>query len=682
MLTDIQITLNPECTIDVQARLNYFKNHAAMENLDYDHSGHTGFASQVYVTQKIAELNIQNGTGSGSLKQKVDATTFTFGNSNSSRNGETITTGASGDFSLCLGGKSKSEGKRATSEGTQTIAQGNYSHAEGNNAISVGANSHAEGSQTISEGQSSHSEGYQTVAKGNQSHSEGNGAKAYAASSHAEGTNTVAGVNNNPSLGTSAHAEGNGTVASGLSSHAEGDSSVASGDVAHAEGRSTASGSLCHAEGKSTARGEKTHSEGIDTETNGIASHAGGGGSQATKDYSFAHGQNVLARRPLSTVFGLANKTVDSIDYSVPQFVIGKYNNPNANNVFEVGFGSGETTRNNVFEVNKNGTAKIGAMGSETLSVTTKGYVDTELNKKADLVNGLIPASQLPSFVDDVIDFEKQVTGADFMAQILATDLGSMVWIAAAKSHTGDTYYRKFAINNDGTQAGITLVTPESGKIYVGKTDTNCFRWSGTNLVEISKSLAIGETASTAYAGNKGKANADAIAAIKNGTTMNDFASVETAIHAIVNIYYPIGSIYLSVNSANPGTLFGGTWEQIKDKFLLAAGDNHSAGSTGGSEDAVTVSHSHSFSGTTSSNRSHMHTGLSRRGLNGSSYTGVESGTAYNGTLDYEVDPYIHTSSDGAHTHTYSGTVGSSGESGNGKNMPPYLTVYMWKRTA
>lgn len=47
--------------------------------------------------------------------------------------------------------------------------------------------------------------------------------------------------------------------------------------------------------------------------------------------------------------------------------------------------------------------------------------------------------------------------------------------------------------------------------------------------------------------------------------------------------YFPIGYIYLSVNNVNPGTYFGGTWEPIKDRFLLLAGDTYKAGSTGGS---------------------------------------------------------------------------------------------------
>ena len=46
--------------------------------------------------------------------------------------------------------------------------------------------------------------------------------------------------------------------------------------------------------------------------------------------------------------------------------------------------------------------------------------------------------------------------------------------------------------------------------------------------------------------------------------------------------YFPIGSIYMSLSNTNPSTYFGGTWVQIKDRFLLGAGDSYSAGSTGG----------------------------------------------------------------------------------------------------
>lgn len=83
--------------------------------------------------------------------------------------------------------------------------------------------------------------------------------------------------------------------------------------------------------------------------------------------------------------------------------------------------------------------------------------------------NGLVPSSQLPSYVDDVLEYPT----------------------LSAFPTTGET-----------------------GKIYV-TLDTNLtYRWSGTGYTEISKSLALGETSSTAYAGNKGKANRDALTSL------------------------------------------------------------------------------------------------------------------------------------------------------------------------
>ena len=68
----------------------------------------------------------------------------------------------------------------------------------------------------------------------------------------------------------------------------------------------------------------------------------------------------------------------------------------------------------------------------------------------------------------------------------------------------------------------------------------------------------------------------------------------------LLNLIYPVGSIYWSSNNTNPGTLFGGTWTQIKDKFILAAGDSYTNGATGGAATVtLTVSnmpsHTHSF---------------------------------------------------------------------------------------
>lgn len=118
---------------------------------------------------------------------------------------------------------------------------------------------------------------------------------------------------------------------------------------------------------------------------------------------------------------------------------------------------------------------------------------------------------------------------------------------------------------------------------------------------------------------------------------------------------YPIGSIYQSTSSATPGSLFGGTWERIKDVFLLSAGDTYSAGLTGGeATHTLTVeempAHSHDV----------------ELGINWSS-----------GPNTYLVQ-YTHESSGSGR---YLGTHNTGGGQSH-NNMPPYQVVYMWRRLA
>jgi hypothetical protein len=120
---------------------------------------------------------------------------------------------------------------------------------------------------------------------------------------------------------------------------------------------------------------------------------------------------------------------------------------------------------------------------------------------------------------------------------------------------------------------------------------------------------------------------------------------------------YPVGSIYMSVNSTNPGTLFGGTWEQIQDTFLLAAGSTYAAGSTGGEAE-------HTL--TEAELPSHNH------GTRIYPYSG--SDTAYvsiptNGNVD-------------SGTQWSAGRTTNTGSSQAHNNMPPYLAIFVWKRTA
>ena len=99
---------------------------------------------------------------------------------------------------------------------------------------------------------------------------------------------------------------------------------------------------------------------------------------------------------------------------------------------------------------------------------------------------------------------------------------------------------------------------------------------------------------------------------------------------------YPVGSIYLSVNSTNPATLFGGTWVQLKDRFLLGAGSSYTNGSTGGAATVTLQSsqipaHNHKAtfgSGKAASAGSHKHTiGADYDGAGGSGYATIHKAT-------------------------------------------------------
>lgn len=127
----------------------------------------------------------------------------------------------------------------------------------------------------------------------------------------------------------------------------------------------------------------------------------------------------------------------------------------------------------------------------------------------------------------------------------------------------------------------------------------------------------------------------------------------------ILEMVYPVGSIYISVNSINPNKLFGfGTWEQIKDKFLLAAGDIHEAGEVGGEETHTLIeeeipSHTHQF------NRQQLWKNDP-------------------GVLNSNLDTGYGLSIKSLNIYTDNTTSVGSGLAHN--NMPPYLSVYIFKR--
>ena len=125
-----------------------------------------------------------------------------------------------------------------------------------------------------------------------------------------------------------------------------------------------------------------------------------------------------------------------------------------------------------------------------------------------------------------------------------------------------------------------------------------------------------------------------------------------------VDLIYPVGSIYMSVNATNPKNLFGGTWEQIQGRFLLGMSSSYPAGSKGGEA-------THTLTANEMPNHTHQ-------------YIDYWTVAAASGTGRRAVK---------FNNNNYSPESGglSTGSSGSGQahnNMPPYLAVYIWKRTA
>lgn len=345
-----------------------------------------------------------------------------------------------------------------------------------------------------------------------------------------------------------------------------------------------------------------------------------------------------------------------------------------------------------------------------------------------------------------------------------------------------------------------------AGKIYVAKDSNELFRWDttlseyvsvgggggggtvtdvqedGTSILSsgVANILTM-SGAGASSAGSKGLVPApsagDDEKYLKGDGTWGTPAQRSDS--SIVDLVYPVGSVYISTNSTSPATLFGGTWSQLKDSFLLGAGDTYTAGDTGGAASASytpsgTVgshtlttdeipSHNHSFTGsevtsgnqsadhthtytdyyatttgnraiTTAQTQSHSHNGKTSANdiyAKVGSWAGNKSGwmnitdAGYNNNTDAGTNKYLsgayhsHTidavgsgnnhnhsgentstsrTSNGVsanHTHkvTASGSIGNTG-GGLGHDhsftgtaatiatMPPYITVYMWERTA
>lgn len=116
------------------------------------------------------------------------------------------------------------------------------------------------------------------------------------------------------------------------------------------------------------------------------------------------------------------------------------------------------------------------------------GIINDTLEKKADLIGGKVPAEQLPSYVDDVIDIASFVTKTELVNNIGQANYTNKSFIV--NSPTSDPLYNKIVITNANTsQNDWEIIDPEDGKIYINESNNHSYRWSGNSFVDLDKNF-------------------------------------------------------------------------------------------------------------------------------------------------------------------------------------------------
>ena len=198
-----------------------------------------------------------------------------------------------------------------------------------------------------------------------------------------------------------------------------------------------------------------------------------------------------------------------------------------------------------------------------------------------------------------------------------------------------------------------TVIVSTKGQVSVCVTDGKNSAYKNYNDTEV---IAVSKKTCTIPSSTY-------IVYLDDERTIKEYTNAELTVivddieNKILNKTYPVGSIYMTMDNTNPSSTIGGTWEKIEGRFLLGSSDNYALNTTGGeATHTLTVnempSHNHS-----------LPAAIVNAGYGGSPATsaaGHDYGFKYN----------------------YVAYTGSNGGSQPHNNMPPYLVVNIWKRTA
>lgn len=213
-----------------------------------------------------------------------------------------------------------------------------------------------------------------------------------------------------------------------------------------------------------------------------------------------------------------------------------------------------------------------------------------------------------------------------------------------------------------GTEKGLYLICfpvyNNESILYLGKWNGITYEYCNQITQDLADSIQeLTETLS----------NYQPLLTAGNGININN-----NVITLNLDTIYPVGSIYMSVNDTSPASVFGGSWEKIKDTFLLGSGDTYVNGNSGGEA-------THTL--TTGEMPSHKHDELFSNGAY-ATWEGF-SNASQQGTrtvTGVEIPSYNHMGN-ATGTYHYLFTSSEGGDTAH-NNMPPYLVVNMWKRIA
>lgn len=347
-----------------------------------------------------------------------------------------------------------------------------------------------------------------------------------------------------------------------------------------------------------------------------------------------------------------------------------------------------DTSNTTVIPVNRGGTGATNAASARTALSAAASGANSDITSLSSLSTALSVAqggTGVTSFSGVVYgsgSYYSAATGAQITAVIGTTPVAVA---SKANNLSGASIYS--IPYQSASETTSMLPASTAGRILQTNGSSSAPSWIDPSTLSVSKAtnIAGGITGSIPY-----QSALDTTLMLSPGSPGQLLQTNGTGTSPswvnLINIYaamYPVGSVYINAsNSTNPATLFGfGTWVafgagRVPVGFNAADPLFDTAEETGGSKDSTVVSHTHTGSTSTAGGHTHSYNDPKLPSAGTNSYQNGPQGTTWR-TENIAVG---NTGTAGEHSHTL--TIDSAGSSGVNANLQPYITVYMWKRTA